>query len=614
MDKRTFLYLILLFQFLHYSYGQEVVTGLPSNPLLRNSGENTVKSAFAGELELPFFEDFSGRGIFPQTGKWADNYVFINNTYSNDQPTIGIATFDALDNTGRLYENATYLGFAADQLTSVPINLNYAASQNIRMSFFYQPGGLGDMPEEKDSLVLRFFAPEENKWYSVWKAVPGTQRDFRAVSIKIEKSKFLKTGFRFRFVNYASLSDYQNYPSMIGNCDQWNLDYIVLDRNREATDTLLADVAMRAPMRSLLQTHESMPWKQFARISLQEMGSAIPVHYRNNDSIIRNVTRNFEIWDVYEKKQVKFFSAGAVNIDPFTSEDFNADLIYTFKSENTDSALFRVTSWLITDVFDPKINDTTIYYQKFSNYFAFDDGSAEAGYGINGLGSNNAMVAYRFRSFTEDSLRAVSICFNDSYQNANLRSFDLMVWKDGGGIPGDLLYSLEEVKVEQGKSINGFHTYILPKPVMVDNVFYVGWKQRSETFLNAGFDVNTPHGGKQLYWINGIWYESGQSGSLMIRPVTGPPLPTGINDIRFRDRSVLHFRPNPAKEYIIFDPEQLPVDGKTFILVTDMQGRELLNVPLTERIDISSLHEGLYIVIAIRNGLPLGYSRLIRIK
>jgi len=45
-----------------------------------------------------------------------------------------------------------------------------------------------------------------------------------------------------------------------------------------------------------------------------------------------------------------------------------------------------------------------------------------------------------------------------------------------------------------------------------------------------------------------------------------------------------------------------------------MQGRELLNVPLTERIDISSLHEGLYIVIAIRNGLPLGYSRLIRIK
>ncbi len=614
MVKRTFLYLFLFCNFLNYSHGQEVVTGLPSNPLLRNSAENLKKSAFAGELELPFFEDFSGRDIFPNSARWTDDFVFINNTYSDLQPTTGVATFDALDNTGRLYEDASYIGFEADQLTSVPINLNYPVNQNVRLSFFYQPGGLGDMPEDKDSLVLRFLAPEENKWYSVWKGTTGEQKNFKAVSISIDKSKFLKTGFRFRFINYASLSDYQNYPSMIGNCDQWNLDYIVLDRNREATDTLLADVAFRYPPRSLLQTHESMPWKQFEQISLQEMGSAIPGHYRNNDSIVRNVTRNFEIWDVYEKKQVKVFSAGAVNIDPFTSDDFNADLIYTFKSENTDTALFRVTSYLITDDFDPKINDTVIYYQRFSNYFAFDDGSAEGGYGINGLGSNNAMVAYRFRSFMEDSLRAVSICFNDSYQNANLRSFDLMVWDDAGGIPGTLLYSVEGVSVEQGSSLNGFHTYILPKPVMVDDIFYVGWKQRSETFLNAGFDVNSPHGGKQLYWINGVWYESGLSGTLMIRPVTGPPLATGIRDIRYNDRPVLRFWPNPARDYIVFDPEQLTADGRTFISVTDMQGRELLNVPLADRTDITSLHEGMYIVVAIRNGLPAGYNRLIKLK
>ena len=56
-----------------------------------------------------------------------------------------------------------------------------------------------------------------------------------------------------------------------------------------------------------------------------------------------------------------------------------------------------------------------VYYQTFKNYFAFDDGTAEAGYGINGLGSRNAMFAYRFRSFIEDTLRAINICFNDSY-------------------------------------------------------------------------------------------------------------------------------------------------------------------------------------------------------
>lgn len=593
---------------------QEVVTGLQSNPLLKTVRTNGPKSVAAEDIELPFFDDFSAPGIFPDNRKWTDDFVFINDTYTDKQLTKGVATFDAINNIGRLYETASSTGFEADLLTSQPVNLNYAANNNIWLSFYYQPGGLADMPEEKDSLTLHFFAPDENKWYSVWKAVAGNPKDFKAVTIKIDNSRFLKKGFRFRFINYASLSDNLSDPSIVGNCDQWNVDYVVLDKNREATDTIFADVAFRYPLRSLLNSHEAMPWKQFKQISLQEMALTIPVHYRNNDNIVRNVTRNFEIWDVYEDKLAESFSAGAVNIDPLTDEDFNADLTYTFDSANEDSALFKVTSWLITDDFDPKINDTVVYYQNFNNYFAFDDGSAEGGYGINGLGSSNAMVAFRFRSFTEDTLRAVRICFNDSYLNANQRLFDLMVWADNGGVPGTILSSQEEVMVEQGEAINGFYTYNIPKGVKVDNIFYVGWKQRSESFLNAGFDINTPHGGKLLYWINGTWNQSGISGTLMIRPITGPPLVTSVNDIPYKNRSVIHFWPNPANDFISFDPEEVPVDGQTYISFIDLQGRELLKVPLTERVDVSTLNEGMYIIIASRNGKPYGYSRIVRTK
>ncbi len=60
------------------------------------------------------------------------------------------------------------------------------------------------------------------------------------------------------------------------------------------------------------------------------------------------------------------------------------------------------------------------------------------------------MMAYRYKSFIQDTLRAISICFNDSYMNANKRAFDIMVWKDNNGIPGDVIYSVEEVMVEQG--------------------------------------------------------------------------------------------------------------------------------------------------------------------
>jgi hypothetical protein len=614
MLKKHLINIIAILFFPCIAAGQEVIIGLQSQPLLKNNNFSTNKSSASDTINLPFFDDFSGRGIFPDTKRWVDSSVFINNTYSNRQLTTGIATFDALDSTGSLYESISPAGFEADHLTSQPINLNYPASDNIWLSFYYQPGGLGDLPEENDSLTLHFFSPSDKKWHSVWRVQGNSNQSFKPVTVRIENSRFLKKGFRFRFVNYASVSSNLNDPSMVGNCDHWNIDYVVLDKNRNSTDTIFRDVAFRYPSRSLLKTHEAMPWKQFRQVYLQEMGSSIPIHYRNNDLIVRNVTRNFEIWDVYKKALSKSFTAGATNIDPMTNVDYNASLIYTFNTDNNDSALFRIKSWLITDDFDPKQNDTTIYYQRFSNYFAFDDGTSEGGYGINGLGSRNAMVAFRFKSIIQDTLRAISICFNDSYLNANQRSFDLMVWDDINGLPGNLLYTLEEVMVRPGNAINGFHTYNLSTGIMVNNIFYVGWKQRSETFLNAGIDVNTPHGGKQYYWINGNWNQSQVSGTLMIRPIVGPPLSTGIRDLIYENHNKLNFWPNPASDVINVDRNEFPSNVLIYISIIDLTGRELIKVPLTDKIDISRIHEGIYIIVASRNGIPISTSRLIRKK
>jgi hypothetical protein len=402
---------------------------------------------------------------------------------------------------------------------------------------------------------------------------------------------------------------------MIGNCDMWNIDYVMLDKNRNAADTVYQDVAFTLPLRSVLKTYEAMPWKQFLRVQLQEMGSSIPVDYRNNDIITRNATRDFEIWDDYENSVSELFSAGATNIPPLTNVSYNANLIYTFNSSYKDSALFRITCSLKTDAFDQKNNDTLIYYQNFNNYFAFDDGTAEAGYGINGQGSRNAMVAYRFTSFTEDTLRAVNICFNDSYMNANLRSFDLMVWDDDKSQPGNIIYQVEDVLVEQAGKINGFYTYILPEWVTVNNTFYVGWKQRSETFLNAGFDVNTPNSGKQFYWLNGEWKESQLKGSVMIRPVVGGRLQTtSVEDKYYNEINRISIWPNPANDYIRIDPGDLALSGHLYVTITDLNGRIVIKEPYSERIDISTLHEGMYIIITSISGKAVGYNRLMKTK
>jgi hypothetical protein len=400
---------------------------------------------------------------------------------------------------------------------------------------------------------------------------------------------------------------------MVGNCDIWNVDYVLLDKNRNAADTTFADVAFTLPLRSLLKSHEAMPWKQFRQVYLQEMGSSILIHYRNNDTLTRNITRNFEIWDVYKNSQAYSFSAGATNIGPLTNVDYNANLVYTFNTGNNDSALFRITASLKTDNFDPKGNDTLIYYQVFKNYFAFDDGTSEGGYGINGLGSRNAMVAYKFTSFLRDTLRAIQICFNDSYQHANQREFDLEVWDDNNGIPGSVLYTREDVIVEQGNGINGFYTYTLPEGVVVNDVFYVGWKQRSESFLNAGYDINTPNAGKQFYWLNGEWIQSQVPGSIMIRPVVGSPLTiTSVHDTYYKKKNLMTIWPNPARDYINIEKGELQLSGSSDIIITDLNGHELIKVTYSDKVDISSLHDGMYFLVINTNGLPVGYNRFIK--
>lgn len=594
--------------------GQEIVIGLQSNNALKTA-KPVARVAVIDTLDLPFLDDFSSHSITPDERLWSDKNVLINDTYSNAQPSKGVATFDIIDGNGDLYEDASSYSFQADILTSKPIDLAYQPNDNVKLSFFYEAGGLGDKPEAGDYLTLQFYVPDDDIWELAWESEGSDFDGFKPIIISIDDPRFLKKGFRFRFMNYGSLGNLSE-PSMVGNCDQWNIDYVKLDKNRADNDTVVADVAFRFPHRSLLKEYEAMPWKQFKEVYLQEMNGTLSICYRNNDIITRNVTRNFQITDLYTNKVVKTFSGGASNINPLTNVDYEIGHFYTFASSRTDSALFEVKSWLLTDDFDHKENDTIVYYQHFTNYYAYDDGSAEGGYGINGLGSSNAMLAVRFRAYVPDTLYSVNIRFNDSFQNRNNTLFTLTVWDDNDGQPGNIIAEVEDCEVKQATSINGFTNYTLSEPLTVDGTFYVGWKQQNETFLNAGFDVNTPHNGRQLFWINGEWTESQVNGIVMVRPITEEAVITSISNVNndrkeFKKFDTIDFYPNPAKDYIRIDTDRFNVESD-IISIFDITGRALSRKTLSEVIDISYLKTGVYIILISRDNTIMGRERLIK--
>lgn len=163
------------------AYSQEILTGLHSNTqmnvfqkhLFQLQQKKVQSFIFHSSLALPFTEDFSTSIGYPDTALWIDNYAFINQSFAINAPSFGVATLDAVDQYGKIYEHAGQTAFSADTLTSKPIRLDsifsplpkrLTPSDSVYFSFFYQPGGglgqpwnrLGNAPESTDSLVLEF--------------------------------------------------------------------------------------------------------------------------------------------------------------------------------------------------------------------------------------------------------------------------------------------------------------------------------------------------------------------------------------------------------------------------------------------------------------------------
>ena len=80
------------------------------------------------------------------------------------------------------------------------------------------------------------------KGMSLQELYDETGQYFKQVLIPITDEKYLNAGFQFRFRNYASMGN-NSLPGWLGNIDQWNIDYVVLDINRSEADTLYKDVA-----------------------------------------------------------------------------------------------------------------------------------------------------------------------------------------------------------------------------------------------------------------------------------------------------------------------------------------------------------------------------------
>lgn len=591
--SKSIIFFGLLFIITIISDGQELIFPLNINQALIDQSKAFSNlhrlSVFDDTISTPFEDDFSRPGIYPYDSLWLDSNVYINNNYSERPFTIGVATFDGLNQYGKPYLPGSTQDSIGDVLTSRPIDLTAPPEDtSVWLSFFYQPQGLGDIPESGDSLILQF-KDTGGVWNTVWKVDGRNDTAFQRINIRITDDVYLFKGFQFRFYNIATVN---------GNRDHWNLDYLTLKKNT-ISDAPIVDNAMVRPQISLLSEYTSMPYSHYKSTGLSAMKTIIEDTIYNIDYGNTSYTAAMEIL----QNGFSIFNGTAIQSTPIPQVylPFSIPLNnFSFPIQSTDSADFLFKSYFSKPGIETNsYNDTSYLNQRFYNYYSYDDGSAEVSYGL--AGNVNVSMAYKFDVKMTDTLRGVQIYFNPTGENVTNKLFQLTVWSDIDlGLNQSIeLYRMINQKPDTILGINGFRTYLFDTTIIVNpGNIWVGFIQNEpQTLYGVGFDRNTDSRNKMYYHFDGNWYQSSIKGSWMIRPVFGKNSPF-ISVEKYNSISTkLFIHPNPAHNTFRIELEnrnnknyQYQIFNSLGTLIQEEKIKSSINI------DISGLSAGVYIV------------------
>jgi hypothetical protein len=243
---------------------------------------------------------------------------------------------------------------------------------------------------------------------------------------------------------------------------------------------------------------------------------------------------------------------------------------------------------------DFRVNDTTRAEFVLSRYYAYDDGSAEYGIGLNQPG---AQVAYLFDMKTPqpDTIVAVDFYF-PRFGDESSQIILLRILSDLTDTQQSILYE-ENISVDRSE-LNKFKRHRLTRnTVGVQGSFYIGWKQSSAGTIPIGWDKNTDSGSKISSNTNGLWKANlTEKGSMMLHPVFGKGgVVTGVQP----EAPTLSAFPNPNSGTFFLTEELEYVDlfdlaGKPVNFSREVQDHQT-------KIVMTPVYPGLYVLKTLSN-------------
>ncbi len=572
------------------------------------SGEN-LKIA-AGPMMLPFWDDFSTGRV--DSLKWENRGVTASKTIGINPPSIGVVNLDGVDLSGNPYSTSPLADGEGDQLLSRSIDLSSLnAADSLYLSFFWQAGGRGEMPDANDKLLLSFLDATGN-WVPVWEVEGGDlgKREVFTQEMVLLQESFFHADFRFRFSNSGRLS---------GPFDSWLLDYIYLNKGRTRHQVYHEDRALTTvpnspfgkysalPLFELVQNKETYLTEissQFNNLSNRFRAMEFTVELRDKESqrLIKRLHANTPFNPVPQALERRDFKSVVIkDIDLDTSREFDLETL-VFLTTGDGFLIDQITGGDTTFLpsVDFRINDTTRNIMPIKDFMAYDNGSLDYAAGIN---QRSGMLALRYNIESPAYLKGLSINFANAAQAGS--ALELMVWDDLAAQP---IY-VKEVLIPEKERLEEFSFFELDTNLTVADTFYVGFTQFTNDFIYVGLDKSNDSGEEIFYNVAGSWEQNNEvRGSLMIRPhlTTEPVSSGGESDLTAR---ILAY-PNPVED-------QLYLEGPIGeVMIFDAYGRQIkLQVEEYDQgkiINFVGSDKGVYVVRAWTGNKPNSIRILVK--
>ncbi|MDU0372359.1 T9SS type A sorting domain-containing protein [Hymenobacter endophyticus] len=561
-------------------------------------------------LTLPFFDDFSRQKEGAPDGlRWeTTGGALVNNRFPRRPISRGVATLDGLDAQGNPRGGISQLG-DADALTSLPIDLSgQTVANNLFLSFFWQAGTVGGPPATNNTRPIALyvdFKDAADQWQQVWQLrSPGDTTNFRFKALPINQADFLHANFQFRI----RVSGY-----LYNARDAWSVDYVRLDRNRTATDSAYRDIALSKPLPSALKRFTAMPITQFNQNPTQELADRTATSMNNLDAGPAPTPISWEGYLDVLGGGSSLIAEGNRSLDaglrqqPIIGNPRRATVPTTPAAKQ-----LRQRVYLISNETSPLTlsNDTISRITDLADYYAYDDGTAEATISLPPASTGPASYhALRFDLNRPDQIRAIQLA--PLLLTAGGRTITINIWDDNGnGQPAATPKASKSFTIPTTLPTGQtFITIPFDSPVPVTTRFYAGYGQASTPqFVQFQVDLNNAPPANTFFRNEfGAWSPASTAttggyipaGSLLLRPVTTGVITAAVAPAEVATQYQLY--PNPTTN------GQVQVQGRyARAAVLDALGRVVWEQP-TDQAGEATLHlplsAGLYFVrLTLANG------------